>query len=257
MKYLKKYRGLYIPLVIILIWLIGSNLKMWNPHIIPSPWQVLRTAIDITTNGVLFKHVLISFSRVTIGFVAAFSLAFPLGIILGMNKKLTLFFNPILEFIRHVPPLATVPMLILWFGIGETSKIVIIILASFFPIFLNTLNGILCCDKKLLEVGKSFGFTKGELFHRIILPATKPYIFVGMRLGLGYSWRAIIGAEMIAASSGIGYMILDGQQLSRSDMVIVGILSIGILGSIIDYLFLKLSKNIMVWQKGRKEHGWG
>ena len=191
------------------------------------------------------------------GFTFAFIFAFPLGIILGMNGGLIAYFNPILEFLRHVPPLATIPMLILWFGIGETSKIVIIILASFFPIFLNTLNGVLNCDDKLLEVGESFDFTRREKFYKIILPAILPYVFVGMRLGLGYSWRALIGAELVAASSGIGYMILDAQQLSRPDLIIVGILTIGIMGSIIDYIFFRITEHFISWREGDiNENSW-
>ncbi|MCC5910578.1 MAG: ABC transporter permease [Clostridiaceae bacterium] len=239
-----------------LIWTIGSALDLWNAYIIPSPIRVAQATLRLIESGMLFRHIVVSLNRVFTGFAVAFCLAFPLGIILGMKTKLIQFFNPMLEFIRHVPPLATVPMLILWFGIGETPKIVIIVLASFFPVFLNTLNGVLCCDKKLLEVGESFGFTSGEKFYKIILPATLPYIFVGMRLGLGYSWRALIGAELVAASSGIGYMILDAQQLSRTDVVIVGILAIGILGSVIDFLLLKLTEHLITWKEGDKQRGW-
>ncbi|KJF27391.1 ABC transporter permease [Clostridium aceticum] len=253
---MKKIKGWFIPIMIILIWTIGSALELWNAYIIPSPMRTLQSTIRLLENGTLFKHIVASLNRVLIGFIVAFFLAFPLGIMLGMKTKLIHYFNPILEFVRHVPPLATVPMLILWFGIGEMSKIVIIILASFFPIFLNTLNGVLHCDKKLLEVGESFGLSSYEKFYKIILPATLPYIFVGMRLGLGYSWRALIGAELVAASSGIGYMILDAQQLSRTDVVIVGILTIGILGSAIDYLFFKLTQYFTILKEGDQQHGW-
>jgi sulfonate transport system permease protein len=124
----------------------------------------MKTAVaaeQLITKGILFKHVLISLYRVFAGFSLAFLIAFPLGIILGMNKKLLPYFEPSLEFIRHIPPLAVIPMLILWFGIGETSKLIIIVLASFFPIFLNTLNGVIYCDNKLLEVGVN-GKIKGR-----------------------------------------------------------------------------------------------
>lgn len=250
MRVLRKLKGWLIPMLVIIVWTIGKNLELWNPYIIPPPSRVLQSFLHLIKNGVLLKHIIVSFRRVLIGFSFAFSLAFPMGILLGMNRGFIDYLHPILEFLRHVPPLATVPMLILWFGIGETSKIMIIVLASFFPIFLNTLNGILYCDEKLLEVGDSFGFTRREKFSKIILPATLPYIFVGMNLGLGYSWRALIGAELVAASAGIGYMILDAQQLSRPDIIIIGIFTIGILGSLIDSLFLKVTKRLVAWKEG-------
>ncbi|MDD2554596.1 MAG: ABC transporter permease [Desulfotomaculaceae bacterium] len=258
LKYLKTLKGLYIPVLILIIWCIGSNYKLWNSYILPSPDQTFQTGQKLIEKGILFKHVSVSLYRIFTGFFIAFLVAFPLGIVIGMRTKLLDYFEPILEFLRHIPPLAIIPMLILWFGIGETPKLIIIVLASFFPIFLNVLNGVLYCDGKLLEVGKSFGFSPGEQFLRIILPATLPYIITGMRLGLGYSWRALIGAELIAATAGIGYMILDAEQLSRPDIIIVGVLTIGILGSAIDLIFFKIANCLIPWKGGEKsQDGWG
>jgi sulfonate transport system permease protein len=140
--------------------------------------------------------------------------------------------------------MSLIPLLILWFGIGETSKIVVIVLVSFFPIFLNTKSGFGSCDKKLLEVGDSLGFSMTQKFFKIMLPCAVPSILVGMRIGLGYSWRAIVGAEMIAAASGLGHLILDAEQMSRSDKVLVGIIVIGILGYCCDRVFYLLIKTI-------------
>ena len=130
-----------------------------------------------------------------------------------------------------------IPLLILWFGIGEVPKIIVIVLTSFFPIFINTEAGLRGCDPKLLEVGETLHMRKKEIFLKIRLPSALPDILVGMQIGLGYSWRAIVGAEMIAASKGLGYMILDAQALSRTDKVLVGILLIGIIGCVTDKLF--------------------
>jgi sulfonate transport system permease protein len=257
-KISKPAKGLLIPLVIFIIWFSGSALNLWNSYIIPSPMKTAVAAEQLITKGILFKHVLISLYRVFAGFSLAFLIAFPLGIILGMNKKLLPYFEPSLEFIRHIPPLAVIPMLILWFGIGETSKLIIIVLASFFPIFLNTLNGVIYCDNKLLEVGRSFGFNAREQFTRIILPATLPHILMGMRIGLGYSWRSLVGAELIAAAAGIGYMILDAERLSRPDIIIVGVLTIGVLGSVIDYIFFKAANYLTPWKDSEiTQNGWG
>ncbi len=235
-NFIKKYIFLFI---ILGVWITGSSLSWWSSYIIPSPMRVLSTAVKLIKNGELLKHLTISFSRIFSGFFITFIIAVPSAVLFGMFPKVHNYFKGILEFMRHTPPLALIPMIILWFGIGELSKIIIIILASFFPVFLNTLKGIQSCDKKIIEVGQVFNFTKYEIFKKIILPSAVPDILTGIKLGIGYSWRSIIGAEMIAASSGIGYLILDGQQMSRSDVIVVGILSIGIFGSVTDYICSK------------------
>ena len=250
-------KGLAVPGIILLFWFLASGMGIWNSYIIPSPVKTLQTAQQLTLNGILLKHVAVSLYRVFAGFTISLLLAFPLGILVGMNTRIVVYTEPVLEFIRHIPPLAMIPMLILWFGIGETSKLIVIVLAAFFPIFLNTLSGVLNCDIKLLEVGRSLGFNSWEQFSRIIMPASLPYALVGMRLGLGNSWRSLIGAELIAAASGIGYMILDAEQLSRPDIIIVGILTIGILGSAIDWIFFKAADFITPWKAGDKtQNGW-
>ena len=234
---MKKYLLIFL---IMIIWITGSYFSLWNSYIIPYPEKVFFTAVKLLKTGELFKHMFTSISRIFFGFSITVILAVPSAVIFGMFPKIYNYFKSILEFMRHTPPLALIPMIILWFGIGEFSKITIIILASFFPVFLNTLKGIESCDKKLIEVGQVFNFTKYEIFRKIILPSAVPDILNGIKLGIGYSWRAIIGAEMIAASSGIGYLILDGQQMSRSDVVIMGIFSIGIFGSFTDYVCSKV-----------------
>ena len=230
----------FLIFLIIIIWITGSYFSLWNSYITPYPEKVFFTAVKLLKSGELFKHMFTSISRIFFGFSITVILAVPSAVIFGMFPQIYNYFKSILEFMRHTPPLALIPMIILWFGIGEFSKITIIILASFFPVFLNTLKGIENCDKKFIEVGQVFDFTKYEIFRKIILPSAVPDILNGIKLGIGYSWRAIIGAEMIAASSGIGYLILDGQQMSRSDVVIVGIFSIGIFGSFTDYVCSKV-----------------
>lgn len=243
-------RRFYIIILIFFIWYLGSIFKLWNSFIIPSPEKVIKSFFILSKNGKLLNSVAISLRRVIIGFGISIFFALPLGIVFGIKPKLYEYFKNLLEFMRHVPPLALVPMIILWFGIGELSKIVIIILASFFPIFLNSLKGIVSCDEKYIEVGKVFNLTHMEIFKKIILPSAIPDILLGLKLGLGYSWRAIIAAELIASSSGIGYLILDAQQISRSDIVVVGILSIGFLGMITDYTFSIFTDKYLKRRKG-------
>lgn len=238
-RFIEKYLFFFI---IIGIWIIGSYFSWWNNYIIPYPQKVFTTFLKLLKTGELFKHLFISVSRIFLGFSISTFIAIPSAIIFAMFPKIYNYFKNFLEFMKHTPPFALIPIIILWFGIGEISKIIIIILASFFPVFLNTFKGIKNCDKKLIEVGYTFNLTKFEIFKKIILPSAIPDILTGIKLGIGYSWRSIIGAEMIAASSGIGYLILDGQQMSRSDIIIIGILSIGIFGIFTDYIFSNIIK---------------
>lgn len=239
-----KFKKNILVYLILIAWIFGSYFKLWNSFIIPSPNKVLSTFLILLKEGEFLNHISISIIRIFSGFFISFLIAFPLAIIFGTFTNIFEYFKKIFEFMRHTPPLALIPMIILWFGIGEISKIMIIILASFFPIFLNTMSGIKSCDEKLIEVGKIFKLSKMEIFKKIIFPNALPDILTGIKLGIGYSWRAIIGAEMIASSSGIGYLILEGQILSRSDIIFVGILSIGILGSVTDLIVSKIIDRI-------------
>ncbi|MBE6905836.1 ABC transporter permease [Marasmitruncus massiliensis] len=223
--------------VLLLLWQAACNMEIWSQYVLPSPQRVFQSFEAMLRDGTLFRHILVSLWRVLSGFSIAFVLAFLLGILAGVHPASAPFYKHIVEFMRNVPPLSLIALLILWFGIGETSKLIIIVLASFFPMFLNIKKGLAACDVKLLEVGRSLNFSETQLFLKIRLPNALPDILVGMRVGLGYSWRAIIGAEMIAASSGLGYLILDAQQMSRSDKVIVGIFVIGLVGFLCDRLF--------------------
>lgn len=240
--------GLVLPAVVLTIWVLGAQFALWNSYVIPPPAAVLQTLEHLLTSGLLLQHIGVSLYRVFAGFTLALLFAFPLGILLGMQARWNPFVGPSLEMLRHIPPLAALPMLILWFGIGELPKLLIVVLATFFPIFLNTLHGVNNCDKKWLEVARSFQLSHWQVFCRIILPAALPSVLVGMRLGLGYSWRALVGAELIAAASGIGYMILDAEQLSRPDIIVIGILTIGIVGTVIDGLFFRLTARLIPWQ---------
>ena len=204
-------------------------------------------------SGEMFVDITISLGRVLKGFSIAFILAFLLGTFRILLPKATRYYEYLLHFFRNVPPLSMIPLLILWCGIGETTKTVIIVLASFFPMYLSIVKGFTSCDKKLLEVGEVFGYTSFEKFRYIILPQASVDILVGMRIGMGYSWRAIIGAEMVAASTGLGHMILFAQQMSRTDKVIVGIIVIGLVGYITDKLFGMAIKKMF---KGVLKDGW-
>ncbi|MEG0797969.1 MAG: ABC transporter permease [Acidaminococcaceae bacterium] len=240
---------LLLPLSLFGLWWLVTQLQLFSPYLLPSPQVTWAVFGELCADGSLAKHLTISLQRVFLGFCCSCLVALPVGIICGRSRHFRDFFWPTLEFLRHVPPLAAIPLIILWFGIDEGSKLVIIFLASFFPLFLNTYSGVKNCDPRLLEVGTTLHFTPWQQARFIQLPAALPSITVGLQLSLGYSWRALIGAELIAASSGIGYMILDAEQMSRPDVVLVGLVSIGVVGALIDWLFLLCTAYFMPWQK--------
>ena len=245
----KIVRGLLLPLLVLLSWQLVTAKGVFSAYLLPSPLQVWEALGELWSSGLLLQHLTVSLKRVFLGFSLSCCLAVLLDILCGQNIYFHTFCWLFLEFLRHVPPLAAVPLIILWAGIGEASKLTIIVLASFFPLFLNTYSGIHNCDKRLLEVGQTLGFTLREQILHIRIPAALTSIVVGMQLALGYSWRALIGAELIAASAGIGYLILDAEEMSRPDVVIVGMLAIGIVGTVIDYVFLILLRYIFPWQQ--------
>lgn len=231
-------------LILLAVWQLAAVSGIWSAYVLPPPVKVTRALAAMIESGVLLRHILVSSRRVLAGFSIAFGLAMAGGIVASQLKAAEEYYGGFLEFMRNVPPISLIALLILWFGIGETSKIIIIVLASFFPMYLNIRKGFVSGSQKLLEVGQVFGLTVWQRFCRIVLPSAVPDILVGMRIGLGYSWRAIIGAEMIAAASGLGYLILDAQQMSRSDKVIAGILTIGTVGILCDRLFSLLIRQV-------------
>ena len=239
--------------ILLLIWTIVTETGLVNSYILPSPLKVLDSFFKMVQSGEIFEDIYISYIRVLQGFFLATFLAFLLAMVRVVLPKYNDYYESILQFLKNVPPLSLISLLILWFGIGETTKIGIIVLTAFFPIYLNTVKGFVSCDKKLLEVGEIYGYSKTNSFLKIRLPYAMSDILVGMRIGLGYSWRAIISAEMIAASSGLGHMILFAQQMSRTDKVIVGILVIGVVGYITDRLFALIIDKTL---KGSNENGW-
>jgi sulfonate transport system permease protein len=240
-------------LVLFLIWQGISSAGIFSSYVLPSPGKVWASFRKMLLSGEIFQDIAISFGRVLKGFFIAFFLAFILGMLSALHPSTRIFYEYLVQFFRNVPPLSLIPLLILWCGIGETTKTVIIVLASFFPMYLNIVKGFTECDRKLLEVGEMFGYSKWKCFIKIMLPYASADILVGMRIGLGYSWRAIIGAEMVAASTGLGHMILFAQQMSRTDKVIVGILVIGCVGCITDYLFGLVIRMLL---KGAYRNGW-
>ncbi|MCU4181579.1 ABC transporter permease [Bosea sp. BH3] len=244
---------LAVFLAALVLWHLASNSGLVSTFLLPSPRTVFETLIELAGSGVLAKHTLVSLRRVVSGYLLAIAIAVPCAALFSLTPALRRLIEPLLEFLRQIPPLAMMPLLILWLGIGEAQKIGIIVLSCFFPIFLGVRGGIAAVDRKLIDVGTVCGFSRSEIMLRIVLPSALPAIVVGLRIGLGYSWRALVGAELIASSAGLGYMIVDAENLARTDIVLAGILVIGVLGLISDHLLRGLIQRKAPWLAGDLE----
>ncbi|MDX9800273.1 MAG: ABC transporter permease [Spirochaetia bacterium] len=241
------FRQTIFIIFLIAAWFFFSESGLVNSYLVPSPIKIFEAGIEMVSNGKLQANILISIVRVVYGFCITAIIAMPLAFIFYLFPLLYSYFSGFLAFLKSIPPLATVPLLILWFGIDEASKIALIFLASFFPIFLDTFNGLAQVDKKILEMGDTLELTHFEKIYHILIPEALPSIITGLRLGFAYCWRALIGAEMIAAASGLGYMILDAEEMARIDIVYLGIISIGVFGLVIEHTILKWVNRIFPW----------
>ena len=246
---MRALKQLILPVFIISIYLVVCRFDLVSSYLVPRPQKIAGALLLMLRDGSLAHHIAVSFQRVCKGFLITTGVAVPLALLFYFIPPISRYFLGSLHFLRSIPPLAMVPLLILWFGIGEASKLAIIILASFFPVFLNTLSGLQQVDPKLLEMGRTLELGRGEQIINILLPESLPTVLTGLRLAFGYSWRALIGAEMIAASSGLGYMILDAEELARTDKVYIGILTIGTLGLLLDIVSMKYLQWKFPWMK--------
>ncbi|WP_321993390.1 ABC transporter permease [Clostridium butyricum] len=246
-KLLSVFFYILMPLFILIVWKIAALSGYIKPYTMPTPEKVIETTGEILRNGQLMSNILASVCRVLEGFVIALILALILGIGIGLSKKLEIFTEITFQILKPIPPIAWIPLAIIWFGIGESSKIFIIVLGAFFPILLNVIDGIKNIDPKYLELEKVYEVKKIKFIKGVILPGALPYIMTGIRVGLGNAWVCVVAAEMIAATKGVGYMLTDGRNLSRPDLVILGMLIIGIIGKIMDDILKKISKKIIKW----------
>ncbi|BBB90024.1 putative aliphatic sulfonates transport permease protein SsuC [Methylomusa anaerophila] len=237
-----------LPITILGLWEMVTELQLFSPAILPSPKQVIITFEELILSGELQSDLAISLSRVLKGYGAAVILGVGFGIFMGIYTRVNRFFMLVFDAVRQIPPLAWIPLIILWFGIGETSKVVIIFKAAFFPVLVNTISGIQNVSGNYLEVARICRTNKIDLLRKVYFPASLASIFVGLRLGLGAAWMTMVAAELIAASSGIGYRINDGRELSQPDMVVVGMIVIGVVGVIMDMALKILAKRLLSWR---------
>jgi ABC-type nitrate/sulfonate/bicarbonate transport system permease component len=224
-------------------------LKVFNPILLPAPDEVMRAGIKMAASGELLKHITASLSRVVWGFSIAATLGIVVGTALGRSRLLEHLIEPMLEMLRPIPPLAFLPMMVLWFGIGEASKVAFIAYAAFFPIFTTTIEGIKYVDPVLIRAASSLGASERQIFWHVVLPAATPNIITGMRLAFGLSFFVIVAAEFIAADSGLGFLINDARTFFLVSNMLLGAAVIGIIGVLANVLLRKLEGRLLRWRQ--------
>jgi ABC-type nitrate/sulfonate/bicarbonate transport system permease component len=223
--------------------------KVFNPLLLPAPHTVLFAGIEMVRTGELQRDILASLSRVVQGFVLAGIVGVAVGTAVGRSRRLEYLVEPTVELLRPIPPLAFLPMMVLWFGIGETSKIAFIAYAAFFPIFTTTLEGIKYVDPVLIRAASSLGASERDIFRYVVLPAALPNIITGLRIGFGLSFFVIVAAEFIAADSGLGFLINDARTFFLVANMLLGAAVIGAIGFTFNILLRRLEARLLRWRK--------
>lgn len=240
-------RGAIVPVGALLMLEFFVRLGWVSPYVLPPPSDLYSTFLYLA-EGPLWTNIAASSLRVFFGFVAGSLLAVIVGSIVGLWYSAERYLEPSFQALRAVPSLAWVPLLMIWFGIGETSKIVLIAKSAFFPVYLSLFSGIRNVDRKLVEVGEMYGQSLPTLVWRILIPASLPHLFTGLRYGLSLAWLSVVAAELLAASEGIGYMLSDGRELSRPDLVLIAIICLAVLGKISDSAFKLVEDRCLSWR---------
>lgn len=240
--------SLFLPVLLLALWIFVTETGILSSYQLPSPLAVIDTIQGLALDGTLWGHLGITVYRVLVGSLIGTVLAVLLGSIVGFYNKAERIFDPMIQAFKSIPSLAWVPLFILWMGIGEPSKISLIAVGVFFPVYLNVVSGILNVDRKLIEVGKVAGFSHFELVRRIIFPASLPSFFTGVRSGLGLGWMFVVAAELMGASQGLGYLLVIGQNSSSPDLIIGSIILFAFVGKLSDWLIKLIENHMLKWR---------
>ncbi len=239
-----------VPLVLIVAWQIASSQGWLASRVLPAPLGVIEAAWTLAESGELWTHVKVSAWRALSGLAVGGSLGLALGLLTGSVKLFETLLDSSVQMVRNIPALSLIPLVILWFGIDETAKLFLIAVSVFFPIYLNTFHGIRNVDPGLIEMGRSYGLTRWQLYRDIILPGALSSILVGLRFSLGLMWVILIVAETISAQAGIGYLTMNAREFLQTDIVLVGILLYALLGKLADIFARGLERYWLRWHPG-------
>lgn len=236
-----------VPALLLLGWQLASWQGWLNHRVLPAPSEVLTAAWQLTASGELARHLYASFWRAASGFAIGAGLGLVLGLVAGLSRLGEALFDTSLQMLRNIPPLAILPLVILWFGIDETAKVFLVAFGTLFPVYLNTYHGIRSLDPGLLEMARSYGVGGTALFRHVLLPGALPSILVGVRYALGIAWIILIVAETLAASSGIGYLAANAREFLQTEIVVLSILLYALLGKAVDVAARVLERRWLQW----------
>src|SRR5882762_1963530 len=236
-----------VPLLILAAWEYAARTGLLSARVLPEPWAVLKAAWHLLQTGELQSNLKISAGRAFAGLVVGGGLGLLLGLLTGLSRRAEVALDTTVQMLRNVPPLAMIPLVILWFGIDEGAKLFLVALGVFFPLYLNTFHGIRSVDRGLIEMARSYGLSGASLYRHVILPGALPSILVGLRYSLGLMWVLLIVAETISSSSGIGYMTMNAREFLQTDVVLVGILMYALLGKLADVATKRLERLCLRW----------
>src|ERR1700722_18125593 len=247
-RYARPALGLLLPVGLALAWEIVVWLGLSNGRLVPPPTKIFATIVELARSGDLARHISATMTRVMAGFALGVVAGTILGAISGYWDLARRLVDPTIQALRAIPSLAWVPLFILWLGIFETSKIALIAIGVFFPVYLGVMGAILSVDRKIVEVGRAFRLSGPAMIRRILLPAVLPAYVVALRVGLGLGWMFVVAAELMGASEGLGYLLLDGQQLGKPAQILAAIVIFAILGKTTDWLIEVAAAPFLRWQ---------
>jgi len=233
-------------------WLITAT--GWaNPALLPTPVTVIKAFVEMTMDGSIFLHIATSVARALGGFLIAAVIGIPLGILVGRSHWAFAIVDPWVEMLRPVPPIAFLPLVVLWFGIGETSKLVVVAYGAMFPILINTVHGVRSIENSLIRAARALGASNRQIFYLVVLPAAVPSVVTGLRLGAGMAIFVLVAAELLGSSSGLGWLIMDSREHFFTDRIMVGIVTLGVVGYLINRGLLIAERLLVRWRPLQEE----
>ncbi|WP_378953567.1 ABC transporter permease [Pelosinus sp. sgz500959] len=241
--------GWIVPFISLITWELLSRNGVVPTNLLPAPSVVLKAIYDLAVRGELVNHITITLFRVVVGFAIGTVISTILGAVTGYSSRYRRLLDPTLQALRNIPSMAWVPLFLLWMGIYETSKITLIAVGVLFPVYLNLMSGIQTVDRKLLEVGKVFGLSSFQMIKQIIIPATLPAYIIGLRSGLSLGWMFVVAAEIMGASQGIGFLMIDGQMTGRPAIILGSVILFAIFGKLTDMALAYIGSYVIRWQK--------
>jgi sulfonate transport system permease protein len=247
-RYARPALGLVLPVGLAIAWEIAVRMGLSDGRLVPPPSRIWATLVELASTGELQRHVAVTVARVAAGFAFGVAAGTLLGAITGYSALMRRLLDPSLQALRAIPSLAWVPLFILWLGIFESSKITLIAVGVFFPVYLGVMGAVLSVDRKIVEVGRIFRLSGSAMVRRILLPAVLPAYVIALRSGLGLGWMFVVAAELLGASEGLGYLLVDGQQLGKPAQIVAAIVVFAVIGKTTDWLLSTAAAPFLRWE---------